>query len=82
MSPSPGPSARIAVLKCEAVGGNALAKDTLIRSSASLSTSEAFEERAAIMVYEGGIPTDRAMDLGAQAQGFRNQATNWAGLGG
>ena len=29
------------------------------------------------MVYEGGIPTDKAMDLAAQAQGFRNQAHYW-----
>lgn len=35
---------------------------------------EAFEERVAIMVHDGGIPTKIAMDLAAQAQGFRNQA--------
>ena len=28
---------------------------------------EAFEERAAIMVHDGGIPTHIAMDLAAQA---------------
>ena len=28
---------------------------------------EAFEERVAIMVHEGGIPTDQAKDLAAQA---------------
>ena len=39
---------------------------------------EAFEERVAIMVYEGGIPSDQAKDLAAQAQGFRNQAHYWA----
>ena len=41
---------------------------------------EAFEERVAIMVYEGGIPTEEAKDLAAQAQGFRNQAHYWAWL--
>ena len=41
---------------------------------------EAFEERVAIMVHEGGIPTYIAMDLVAQAQGFRNQAHYWAWL--
>ena len=41
---------------------------------------EAFEERVAIMVYDGGIPTYSAMDLAAQAQGFRNQAHYWAWL--
>ena len=41
---------------------------------------EVFEERVAIMVHEGGIPTYIAMDLAAQAQGFRNQAHYWAWL--
>ena len=41
---------------------------------------EAFEERVAIMVYDGGIPTYVAMDLAAQAQGFHNQAQYWAWL--
>ena len=41
---------------------------------------EAFEERVAIMVHEGGTPTYIAMDLAAQAQGFRNQAHYWAWL--
>jgi len=41
---------------------------------------EAFEERVAIMVHEGGTPTYSAMDLAAQAQGFRNQAHYWAWL--
>ena len=34
----------------------------------------------AIHIYEGGIPTDEAKDLAAQAQGFRNQAHYWAWL--
>ena len=41
---------------------------------------EAFEEGVAIMVYDGGIPNHIAMDLAAQAQGFRNQAHYWAWL--
>ena len=41
---------------------------------------EAFEERVAIMVHEGGIPTEQAKDLAAQAQGFRNQVHYWAWL--
>jgi hypothetical protein len=41
---------------------------------------EAFEERVAIMVYEGGTPTDQAKDLAAQSQGFRNHAHYWAWL--
>jgi hypothetical protein len=41
---------------------------------------EAFEERVAIMVHEGGILTDKAKDLAAQAQGFRSQAHYWAWL--
>ena len=41
---------------------------------------EAFEEWVVIMVHEGGIPTYSAMDLAAQAQGFRNQPHYWAWL--
>ena len=41
---------------------------------------EAFEERVAIHIHEGGIPTEEAKDLAAQAQGFRNQAHYWAWL--
>ena len=41
---------------------------------------EAFEERAAIMVFEGGVPTDQAKDLAAQAQGFRDKVHYWAWL--
>ena len=43
---------------------------------------EAFEERVAIMTHDGGIPTHIAMDLAAQAQGFRNLAHYWAWLRG
>ena len=41
---------------------------------------EAFEERAAIMVHEGGLPTDQAKNPAAQARGFRHQAHYWAWL--
>ena len=41
--------------------------------------SEAFDERMAIMVHEGGIPTEQAKDLAAQAQGFRRKVE--VGLG-
>ena len=41
---------------------------------------EAFEERVAIHIHEGGIPTDQAKDLAAQAQGFFSQAHYWAWL--
>jgi hypothetical protein len=41
---------------------------------------ETFEERVAIMIHDGGIPNHIAMDLAAQAQGFRNQAHYWAWL--
>ena len=41
---------------------------------------EAFEERVAIHIHEGAIPSDQAKDLAAQAQGFRNQAHYWAWL--
>ena len=41
---------------------------------------EAFEERVAIHIHEGGIPTDEAKDVAAQAQGFRSQAHYWAWL--
>ena len=41
---------------------------------------EAFEERVAIQIHEGGIPTDQAKDLAAQAQGFRNQGQYWVWL--
>ena len=38
---------------------------------------EAFEERVAIHIHEGCIPTEEAKDLAAQAQGFRSQAHYW-----
>ena len=41
---------------------------------------EAFEERVAIHIHEGGILSDEAKDLAAKAQGFRSQAHYWAWL--
>ena len=41
---------------------------------------DAFEERAAIAEYEGGLTRKQAEDLGAQAQGFRSQAQYWSWL--
>ncbi|MCR9109688.1 MAG: hypothetical protein NXH94_12370 [Rhodobacteraceae bacterium] len=41
---------------------------------------EAFEERAAIAEYEGGITRKQAEDLAAQAQGFVNAAAYWQWL--
>ena len=53
---------------------------TTIADPSLIPDIEAFEERVAIMVHAGGIPTYSAMDLAAQAQGFRNQAHYWAWL--
>ena len=38
---------------------------------------EAFEERAAIAQYEGGLSRSQAEDLAGQAQGFPCAATYW-----
>ena len=53
---------------------------TTIADPALIPDIEAFEERVAIHIHEGGIPTEEAKDLAAQAQGFRNQAHYWAWL--
>jgi len=53
---------------------------TTIADPSLIPDIEAFEERVAIMVHDGGIPTYIALDLAAQAQGFRNQAHHWAWL--
>ena len=53
---------------------------TTIADPALIPDIEAFEERVAIHIYEGGITTDQAKDLAGQAQGFRNQAHYWAWL--
>ena len=42
---------------------------TTIADPALIPDIEAFEERVAIHIHEGGIPTDQAKDLAAQAQG-------------
>ena len=47
---------------------------TTIADPSPIPDIEAFEERVAIHIHEGGIPTDQAKDLAAKAQGFRNQA--------
>lgn len=41
---------------------------------------EAFEERAAIAEYDGGLTRSRAEDIAAQAQGFANAAAYWLSL--
>jgi hypothetical protein len=38
---------------------------------------DAFEERAAIIQYEGGVARSKAEDLAAQAQGFRDASHYW-----
>jgi hypothetical protein len=38
---------------------------------------DAFEERAAIIQYEGGVTRSKAEDLAAQAQGFRDAEHYW-----
>ena len=53
---------------------------TIIADPSLIPDIEAFEERVAIHIYEGGFPTDQAKDLAAQDQGFRNQAHYWAWL--
>ena len=41
---------------------------------------DAFEERAAIAEYDGGLTRSKAEDLAAQAQGFTNADTYWQWL--
>ena len=41
---------------------------------------EVFEDLVAIHIHEGGIPTEEAKELTAQAQGFHNQAHYWTWL--
>ena len=53
---------------------------TIIADPSLIPDIEAFEERVAIHIHEGAIPSDQAKDLAAQAQGFRNQAHYWAWL--
>ena len=38
---------------------------------------EAFEERAALMEYEGGLSRSKAEDEAARAQGFRDATHYW-----
>ena len=53
---------------------------TTIAEPALIPDIEAFEERVAIHIHEGGIPIDQAKNPAAQAQGLRNQAHYWAWL--
>ena len=53
---------------------------TTIANPALIPDIEAFEERVAIHIYDGGFAIDQAKDLATQAQGFRNQAHYWAWL--
>ena len=53
---------------------------TIIADPSLIPDIEAFGERVAIHIHEGGLPTEEAKDLAAQAQGFRNQAQYWAWL--
>lgn len=41
---------------------------------------DAFEERAAIAEYDGGLPRSEAEDLAALAQGFPNAGAYWQWL--
>jgi len=41
---------------------------------------DAFEERAAIIQYDGGATRKQAEDLAAQAQGFRDAEHYWQWL--
>ena len=41
---------------------------------------EAFEERAAIAEYDGGLSRSAAEDLAARQQGFRNRDKYWQWL--
>ena len=41
---------------------------------------EAFEERAAIAEYDGGLSRAAAEDLAARQQGFRNRDAYWQWL--
>ena len=45
---------------------------TIIVDPSLIPDIEAFEERVAIHIHEGGLPTDQAKDLAAQAQGLRS----------
>ena len=53
---------------------------TTIADPSLIPDIEAFKERVDLHIHEGGIPTDQAKDLAAQAQGFRSQAHYWAWL--
>ena len=45
---------------------------TIIADPSLIPDIEAFKERVAIHIHEGGLPTDQVKDLAAQAQGLRS----------
>lgn len=49
-------------------------------STPSIPDIEAFEERAAIIEFDGGLTRKQAEDLAAQAQGFRDADHYWQWL--
>lgn len=49
-------------------------------STPSITDIEAFEERAAIIEFDGGLTRKQAEDLAAQAQGFRDADHYWQWL--
>ena len=49
-------------------------------SAASIPDIEAFEERAAIVQYDGGLTRKQAEDLAAQGQGFKGADQYWQWL--
>jgi len=51
-----------------------------LSASHSIPDIDAFEERAAIAEFEGGLTRKRAEDLAAQAQGFRDADHYWQWL--
>ena len=53
---------------------------TTIADPSLIPDIEAFEERLAIHIHDGGIPCEQLKDLAAQAQGFHNQANHWTWL--
>ena len=68
------------------IGGHIIPRFQLLavtpkRSALSLTAPipdiEAFEERAAIAQYDGGLTLDEAEDLAAQDQGFGSAADYW-----
>ena len=53
---------------------------TTTADSSLITDIEAFEERAAIAEYDGGLTRQDAEDLAAEAQGFQDREHYWAWL--